>query len=157
MISVCFVCLGNICRSPTAELVFSKMVEEEGLSHSFEIFSRGTSDCEEGNPIYPPARATLEKHGVSGAHRAAQLTLRDVINVDYLIVMDSSNLMDVLALTAGRFGEKIYKLMSFANAPPGRGGSVVYKGLRTRICRYMRRLPCVSRLSERGEKRGARL
>ena len=117
MISVCFVCLGNICRSPMAELVFSKMVEEEGLSHSFEIFSRGTSDCEEGNPIYPPARATLEKHGVSGAHRAAQLTLRDVINVDYLIVMDSSNLMDVLALTAGRFGEKIYKLMSFANAP----------------------------------------
>lgn len=47
MISVLFVCLGNICRSPMAELIFKKMVEERGLALSFEISSRGTSDEEE--------------------------------------------------------------------------------------------------------------
>lgn len=117
MIAVTFVCLGNICRSPMAELVFKKMVEEEGLALSFHITSFGTSDYEEGNPIYYPARKTLEKHGVSGTHTAKQLSLRDVVNNDYILVMDSSNLMDVLRLTGGKFGEKIFKLCSFTANP----------------------------------------
>ena len=74
MISVLFVCLGNICRSPMAELIFKKMVEERGLALSFEISSRGTSDEEEGNPLYAPAARVLREHGVGGAHRAVQLT-----------------------------------------------------------------------------------
>lgn len=113
MISVIFVCLGNICRSPTAELVFKKLVAEEGLSLSFRVDSFGTSDCEEGNPIYPPSARTLVARGVEGGHIAKQLSLRDVINSDYILVMDSENLMDVLRLTGGKFGEKIYKLGSF--------------------------------------------
>ena len=117
MISVIFVCLGNICRSPMAELIFKKMVEERGLSLSFNVSSFGTSDEETGNPVYPPAKKTLEAHGIKEGHTARQLTLRDVINADYVLVMDSMNLMDVLRLTGGKFGEKIFKLCSFTANP----------------------------------------
>ena len=117
MINVTFVCLGNICRSPMAELVFKKMVEERGLKSSFNISSFGTSDCEEGNSIYPPIKRTLESHGVAGTHIARQLSLKDVINNDYILVMDSENLLDVLRLTGGEFGNKIFKLCSFTPRP----------------------------------------
>ena len=117
MISVTFVCLGNICRSPMAELIFKKMVEEEGLALSFNITSYGTSDEEEGNSIYRPAKLTLEKHGIAGNHIARQLSLNEIINHDYILVMDSSNLMNVLRLTGGKFGEKIFKLCSFTDNP----------------------------------------
>lgn len=113
MIKVIFVCLGNICRSPMAEFIFKKMVEERGLKLSFDIDSAATSCYEVGNPVYPPAKAVLEKHGISGFHRARQITKRDVINSDYVLVMDSSNLLDVLRLTGGAFGERIFKLLSF--------------------------------------------
>lgn len=117
MISVTFVCLGNICRSPMAEIIFRDMVEKEGLSASFNITSCGTSDYEDGNPIYPPAQKTLARHGLVGAHRARIMTLHDVINNDYILVMDTQNLMDVLRLTGGKFGEKIFKLCSFTADP----------------------------------------
>lgn len=117
MISVAFVCLGNICRSPMAELVFKKMVEDEGLSLSFNVSSFGTSDEEEGNPVYPPAKQTLARHNIPGNHIARQLCLKDVINNDYILVMDSANLLNVLRLTGGKFGEKIFKLCSFTDNP----------------------------------------
>jgi len=117
MVSVTFVCLGNICRSPMAELIFKKLVEDKGLSSNFCITSFGTSDCEEGNPVYPPAARALKAHGVSGEHRARQLSLKDVLNNDYILVMDSGNLLDVLRLTGGNFGDKIFKLCSFTENP----------------------------------------
>lgn len=117
MISVVFVCLGNICRSPMAELVFRRMVSEKGLELSFNITSRGTSDEEEGNPIYAPAARVLREHGIEGTHTARQLTKREVVNADYVLVMDSSNLFDVLRLTSGQYGEKIFKLCSFTSRP----------------------------------------
>ncbi|MBD5632428.1 MAG: low molecular weight phosphotyrosine protein phosphatase [Clostridia bacterium] len=117
MISVAFVCLGNICRSPMAELIFKKLVKERGLENSFIISSFGTSDCEEGNSVYPPARKTLKSHGVEGEHVARQISLKDVINNDYILVMDSDNLFDVLRLTGGSFGEKVFKLCSFTDNP----------------------------------------
>lgn len=115
--NVAFVCLGNICRSPMAELIFRDMVRERGLEGSFNISSFGTSSCEEGSPIYSPAKRTLIMHGIAGEHTARQLTKRDVINSDYVLVMDSGNLCDVLRLTGGNFGEKIFKLLSFSNSP----------------------------------------
>lgn len=100
-----------------AELIFKEMVENEGLKLSFNISSYGTSDYEVGNPIYPPAQKKLAEHGIYGSHIARQLSLRDVINNDYILVMDSGNLMDVLSLTGGKFGEKIFKLCSFTASP----------------------------------------
>ena len=117
MINVAFVCLGNICRSPMGELIFRSMVKERELESFFRISSFGTSDCEEGNPVYPPAKKTLIMHGIPGNHTAKQLSLKDVINNDYILVMDSGNLMDILRLTGGKFGEKIFKLCSFTSDP----------------------------------------
>ena len=66
-----------------AELIFTRMVKERGLASSFRITSFGTSDCEEGNPVYAPAKKTLIMHGVPGNHIAKQISLKDVINNDY--------------------------------------------------------------------------
>lgn len=100
-----------------AELIFKNMVKERGLEGSFLISSFGTSDCEEGNRIYPPAKRMLESRNVKGDHVAKQLSLKDVINADYVLVMDSGNLFDVLRLTGGKFGEKVLKLCSFTANP----------------------------------------
>lgn len=117
MINVTFVCLGNICRSPMAELIFKDIVEKRGLALSFNISSCATSEYEVGNPVYPPAARELEKHGIRGTHRARHMTKSDVINNDYILVMDSNNLMDVLRLTGGEYGGKIFKLCSFTDNP----------------------------------------
>lgn len=117
MITVTFVCLGNICRSPMAELILKHLVKERGIGGSFDIKSFGTSDEEEGNPIYPPARRVLAAHGIEGGHVARQLSLKDVINSDFVLVMNTSNLLDVLRLTGGEFGDKIFKLLSFSPSP----------------------------------------
>ena len=117
MICVAFVCLGNICRSPMAELMFKKMVSERGYGGEFCVSSYGTSDCEEGNPIYPPAYRTLLSHGTEGEHRARQITLKDIKNCDYVLVMDSGNLFDILRLTGGGYSDKVFKLCSFTDCP----------------------------------------
>jgi protein-tyrosine phosphatase len=117
MIYVTFICLGNICRSPMAQLIFTDMVQKEGLELSFRISSFGTSDEEEGNSIYYPARQVLARHGITGEHRAKKVSLTDIKNNDYILVMDSGNLFDVLRLTSGEYGEKIFKLCSFTDHP----------------------------------------
>ena len=66
---ILFVCHGNICRSPMAEFVFRKMLEDCGLSERCSVRSAATSSEEIhmgiGNPVYPPAKAELAKHGIS--------------------------------------------------------------------------------------------
>ena len=86
---IMFVCHGNICRSPMAELIFRRMVEEAGLSASFTVASSATSTeeifCGVGNPVYPPARDELAKHGISSdGKRAVQLTREDLLHYDLL-------------------------------------------------------------------------
>lgn len=117
MVKVIFICLGNICRSPMAEFVFKKMVAERGLQSCFDITSRGTSDCEEGSCIYPPAQRELNLHGVQGDHRAKKLSFREIENCDYALVMDGSNFDDVLRLTGGKYAHKVFKLCSFTDCP----------------------------------------
>ena len=113
MFDVVFVCLGNICRSPMAEAVFSRIAKERGVALSFRISSRATSDCEEGNPVYPPAMKVLKSHGYDFSHRAVKLGIAGVKNADYVLVMDDMNLSDVTAMTCGRYAEKIFKLGFF--------------------------------------------
>ena len=64
MIKVLFICHGNICRSPMAEYILKDMVRKNGLEDKFYIESAATSYEEIGNPVYPPARAELAKHGI---------------------------------------------------------------------------------------------
>lgn len=126
MPKILFVCHGNICRSPMAEFVMKKMVAElqdgaglecagksfagkdgadiddagndaAGLKGAdFEIASAATSTEEIGNPVYPPARRMLERHGIDCRGKTArQMTLRDYEYYDYIVLMDRNNLRNL--------------------------------------------------------------
>lgn len=115
MIKVTFVCLGNICRSPMAELIFKDIVTKQGYSNKFEITSCATSRYEIGSPIYPPAQQTLSRHGINGSHIARQINSSDLTS-DYILVMDSSNLRDVMKLKDIN-QSKVFKLCDFSTTP----------------------------------------
>ncbi len=106
MIKVLFVCHGNICRSPMAEFVMKHLVSQVGRAHEFEIASVAVSNEEQGNPIYPPARAQLEAHGVPYDHRRARrITEADLAHFDHIYYMDASNARYLRRL----FGDKAAK------------------------------------------------
>ena len=91
MIKVLFVCHGNICRSPMAEFVLKDMVKKADRT-DFEIASVAVSREELGNPVYPPARRELNRHGIlCDGHRATQITRKDLEFYDYIYYMDSNN------------------------------------------------------------------
>ena len=92
MIKILFVCHGNICRSPMAEFVMKDMVKKAGVADRFHIESVAVSQEELGNPVYPPARREMQRHGVScDGHHARQITQADVDKFDHIFYMDSSN------------------------------------------------------------------
>ena len=122
---ILFVCHGNICRSPMAEFIFRKLLEERGLQARFSVASAATSREEiwngVGNPVYPPARAELAKHGIScEGKRARQLTAEDYENYDLLIGMDNANLRNMQRLFGGDREGKLHLLMDHTK----RGGEV---------------------------------
>ena len=75
MLKITFVCLGNICRSPMAELIFKGIIKNSKLTDKFEVLSRATSSYEIGNPIYYLASSTLRKHNISGTHIAKRISI----------------------------------------------------------------------------------
>jgi len=92
MVKILFVCHGNICRSPMGEFVLKDMAAKAGRAGDFEIASAAVSREEIGNPVYPPARRELAKHGIScGGHAARQVTMADYHHFDRIYYMDSSN------------------------------------------------------------------
>ncbi len=92
MIRILFVCHGNICRSPMGEYVLRDLVEKAGASGRFSIASAAVSREEIGNPVYPPARRELERHGIScRGHRARQVVREDFDRFDRIYYMDQSN------------------------------------------------------------------
>ena len=92
MVKILFICHGNICRSPMGEYVLKDMVAKAGRSHGFEIASAAVSREEIGEPVYPPARRELEKHGIRCAgHAARQVTMKDYHHYDRIYYMDRSN------------------------------------------------------------------
>ena len=114
---IMFVCHGNICRSPMAELVMRRLIEERGLSHKYEVASSATSTEELGSPVYPPAREELARHGISSAgKRAVQLSRSDADKYDMLIGMDSANIRNMHRILGEGARGKIYKMMSFAGS-----------------------------------------
>ena len=102
MVKILFVCHGNICRSPMGEFVLKDMVRKAGRSGEFEIASVAVSREELGNPVYPPARREMNRHGVAcDGHRARQITRVDVEKYDHIFYMDRSNLRYLQQLFPG--------------------------------------------------------
>lgn len=118
MIRILFVCHGNICRSPMAEFVMKRLVEEAGMESSFEIASAATSTEEIGNSVYPPARRKLAEHGIDCAGKTArQLQSTDCDRYDLLIGMDSANVRNILRICGGDFSGKISRLLDYTDRP----------------------------------------
>ena len=94
-----FVCLGNICRSPLAEGVFKDKVRERGLEPYFEIHSSGTGNWHVGKGADVRMVGTAKRRGVAlDTHVARQFAAIDFESYDHILVMDKSNLHDVLFL-----------------------------------------------------------
>ena len=122
---IMFVCHGNICRSPMAEFIFKKMIAEKNMSDLFFVSSSATSTEEiwggRGNPVYPPAKEELNRHGIScDGKLAVQLKFSDYENYDLFIGMDSANIRNMNRILLGDPDKKIHKLMEYTS----RGGDV---------------------------------
>lgn len=120
MIRVMFVCHGNICRSPMAEFIFKKMLEEEKLSEKFSVASSATSTEEiwgnVGNPVYPPAKKELLKHGITcEGKRAVQLKKSDYEKYDFFIAMDSMNVRNIMRIFGSDKDSKVSKLLDYTD------------------------------------------
>ncbi len=96
---VLFVCLGNICRSPAAEIIFRQIVEEAGLAESFVIDSCGTASYHTGQKPDRRMLAALERAGYAwGGHRARTFRREDFSRFELIIPQDESNREDILIL-----------------------------------------------------------
>ena len=122
MIRVLFVCLGNICRSPMAEFIMKSIISERGLSDRFYIASAATSTEEiwngVGNPVYPPAKRELAKHGIScEGKRAVQITKADYGKYDYILGMEERNIRNILRIVGKDPEHKIKLLLDYSDHP----------------------------------------
>ena len=121
-IRVLFVCLGNICRSPIAEFVMKDMVSKRGIADKFYIASAATSTEEIwngiGNPVYPPARKELAKHGIScEGKRAVQITKADYGKYDYILGMEQRNIRNILRIVGKDSEGKVKLLLDYSDDP----------------------------------------
>ena len=121
-ISVLFVCLGNICRSPMAEGVFRQLVEEEGLDGQIRIDSAGTDDWHVGESPDPRAAAVSRKNGVELESIARTIESGDLDDFDYVLAMDRENLHDIQALQRAHGGGASIHL--FREFDPDAGGEL---------------------------------
>ncbi|MDR9418476.1 low molecular weight protein-tyrosine-phosphatase [Gracilimonas sp.] len=116
-----FVCLGNICRSPTAEGIFLHKVKEEGLENYFYIDSAGTAAYHVGESANSKSQATANKHGIHLPSKARKFEYADLEEFDLILAMDSENFSNINALDRkSRFENKI-KMMRDFDPEPGNG------------------------------------
>jgi len=114
VVKVLFVCLGNICRSPTAEGVFREMVNQKGLSDQIKTDSAGTGAWHVGNP--PDGRAT--KSALTRGYdlsdlRARQAVMADFKEFDYVLAMDRSNYANLQSICPSGYEDRLHMFLSF--------------------------------------------
>lgn len=115
--SICFVCHGNICRSPMAEFMFKDVLMHRGLSDMMLVESRATSTEEIGNPPHHGAVLKLAQYGiVPFGKTAVQLIRADGEKYDLIIGMDDANIRNIQRIIGDRYSGKVKKLLSFAGS-----------------------------------------
>lgn len=114
-ISVLFVCLGNICRSPTAHGVFEQLVEQQGQAERFEIDSAGTAAYHIGKAPDPRTQAAARRRGYPLEHlRARAVEAEDFSHYDYILAMDAANLRDLRRLCPKNYSGYLGLFLDFA-------------------------------------------
>lgn len=115
MVRVLFVCLGNICRSPMAEGVFRKMVDDAGFAEHVEVDSAGTHAYHTKEPPDPRAQEAAARRGVDiGRLRGRQATAEDFRRFDYVLAMDHENHANLRALCPAGQEHKLRLFLEFA-------------------------------------------
>ena len=118
MTRILFICWGNICRSPAAELLFTDLARRAGREGDFFAASAGVSDEEEGNGVYPPMRRLLEARGLDcSQHAARMLRRRDYGDYDLLVCMDEATIGRTRRFFGGDPEDKIRNLLDYAGRP----------------------------------------
>jgi protein-tyrosine phosphatase len=101
-VRICFVCLGNICRSPTAEAVMRHLISEAGLGERVTLDSAGTGHWHAGERADPRSRTAAAHRGIEISHRARQFTAADLDRFDLVLAMDRDNLATIRRMLGGR-------------------------------------------------------
>jgi protein-tyrosine phosphatase len=115
--TVLFVCLGNICRSPTAEGVFRYRLENANLSSAFVVDSAGTGHWHVGSPPDRRAQETALQRGIDISHlRGRQVNDDDMERFDYIIAMDRANQQVLQQRADLRYRDKIHLMLEFTDA-----------------------------------------
>ena len=113
-VSVLFVCMGNICRSPSAQGVFEKNVDDNGLKNQFNIDSAGTHSYHVGGkPDSRSVQAAMARNIDITQQRARKISQSDFEAFDYIVVMDNNNHMNVRMICPKNHQHKIYKMLEF--------------------------------------------
>ena len=94
-ISVLFVCLGNICRSPAAEAIFTSLIEKNGLTDGFIVDSAGTGSWHIGKKADSRMRIAAERRDINILSRARQISSKDFDEFNYILAMDDSNFQNI--------------------------------------------------------------
>ena len=128
-VRVCFICLGNICRSPTAEGVFRKMVADAGLEDRIRADSAGTHAYHIGEPPDRRAMAAADRRGISlEGITARRVTDTDFEQFDHILAMDEDNLQSLLDSADDQFHGKVRLFMEYAASSRGRDVPDPYYG-----------------------------
>ncbi|MBM7097226.1 low molecular weight phosphotyrosine protein phosphatase [Bacillus sp. H-16] len=114
MVKVLFVCLGNICRSPMAEAVFSEKVKKAGLEDRIKMDSAGTGEWHVGNPPHEGTQDILRKNNIgSEGLKARQVKENDLTEYDYIICMDAENIGNLTRMKGFKDSGEIARLLDF--------------------------------------------
>ena len=128
-VSVLFVCMGNICRSPTAQGVFTQQVIAAGLEDAIAIDSAGTIPHHVGKSPDGRAQSAASERGYDlSSFRARLVTREDGRNYDYVVVMDEMNLLDVRSVLSKKDWRKMHMFLDFLPGPAGREVPDPYSG-----------------------------
>jgi len=119
MVKVLFVCLGNICRSPTAEGIFRKLLREGKLEDEFVVDSAGTHAYHIGEPPDERAQSACARRGIDISHlRGRKAVEADIEKFDYVLAMDSENYQDLIEICPPGYENRIRLFMEFAKNRP---------------------------------------